>query len=261
MSARLLAVVALSCCSIALADDPKPATKTPALPTTPAAPAAPATPAAAQPSMEQIMKAMEEAAQPSQEHKDLAKMAGEWEVTMKYLDWSDPSMQKWNTSKGEEKCEVVLGGRYVFGIFKGEFNGQKFEGQGFHGYNKATKQYESSWVDTMSTCQLLYTGTMDASKVLKLSATYTDPMTGNKRESRMVSQIINDNTRTFSMYEVEGGQEMKVMEATYTRKGTAATTAKPLTDKAAEKTLDAVKEAEKKAKDAADKIKKLEPTK
>lgn len=255
MNARILAVVALSCCSIALADDPKPATK---------APAAPAAPATTQPSPEQMMKAMEEAATPGPEHKELAKMAGEWEVTMKYLDWSDPSMQKWNTSKGEEKCEVVLGGRYVFGIFKGEFNGQKFEGQGFHGYNKTTKQYESSWADTMSTCQMLYTGTLDANKVLKMSATYTDPMGGGKRESRMVSQIIDDNHRTFSMFEVEGGQEMKVMEATYVRKG-AATTAKPLTDKisddAHKKAADAVKEAEKKAKEAADKIKKLEPTK
>ena len=127
MSARLLAVVALSACSIALADDPKVAPKVD--PVKPAA-AAPAAPAA--PDMKEVMKAMEEAAQPGPEHAAMASMAGEWDVSMKYLDWSDPSMQKWNESKGEEKCEVVLGGRYVFGVFTGEFDGKKFEGRGFH---------------------------------------------------------------------------------------------------------------------------------
>lgn len=270
MSARLLVVVALSACSIAMADDPKAAPKvdpskpavvvpaTPATPATAAQPAKAATPAApAAPDMKEIMKAMEEAAQPGAEHAAMATMAGDWDVSMKYLDWSDPSMQKWNESKGEEKCEVVLGGRYVFGIFKGEFNGQKFEGRGFHGFNKATKQFESSWVDTMSTCQLLYTGTMSSDNMLRMSATYTDPATGAKRESRMVSKIIDANTREFSMYEVEGGQEMKVMEAKYTRKGTAAKPAASVTDKA----TDAVKAAEKKVKDAKDAIKALEPTK
>jgi len=253
MSARILVVVALSCCSIALADDPKAAPK--AEPSKPAVTAQPATPA--QPDMKEVMKAMEEAATPGPEHAAMAAMAGEWDVTMKYADWmADPSGKTWKESKGEEKCEVVLGGRYVFGIFQGEFDGKKFEGRGFHGFNKATKQFESSWVDTMSTGQLLYTGTMSSDNVLRLSATYTDPMSGAKRESRMVSKNIDANHREFAMYEVEGGQEMKVMEAKYTRKGTAA---KPAA--AADKAHDAVKNAEKKVKDAKDAIKALDPTK
>src|SRR5688572_10104353 len=99
--------IAVLCATLALAGEEKPAA------------AAAGAPGAAE--MEAMMKAMS----PGEPHKKLAKLAGDFTYTSKM--WMDPS-QAPATSSGTMHGDMILGGRYVRAVWKGDVMGMPFEG-------------------------------------------------------------------------------------------------------------------------------------
>lgn len=209
-----------------------------------------AKPATATPPDEKAMEAAWMKLMEKNEHHERFKgMEGSWDAVVKH--WMDPS-QPPQESKGVMVNTLIHDGRFVHHEFKGDFMGMPFTGMGSFGYNNANKRYEGTWTDNMGTGTLFMTGTYD-----EKAKTYTTmgemdmgPEIG-KVKMRDVVQIVDADHHVQTMYQTMPGMpgEAKAMEITYTRQGT----------KKAEgaNAIDATKaDAEKKLKEAADKLKK-----
>ena len=173
--------------------------------------------AAAQQPSQAEMEAMMKAMSPGEEHKLLARMAGDWEFTSKM--WMAPGAPP-SESGGTMHAEMILGGRYVQADWKGNFMGMAFEGRGTEGYDNLGKKYVSSWVDNMGTGILHTTGTCEqGGKVCRQSGSMIDPMTGKDTPWKSVVTWQDANTFLFEMFGNDpSGKEMKMMEFTVKRK-------------------------------------------
>jgi len=183
-----------------------------------AAPAATAAaPADAKAATEKKMQAQMEMyvklAEPGDRHKQLAGMAGKWTTTGK--TWMDPS-QPAIDFKGTVEFTPLLGGRYVRSVHKGSFFGRPFEGQATDGYDNATHEYFSTWIDNYGTGVMVFKGTCDdPCKVLTETAEAFDPMMGKVVKSKEVYTFVDPDTYRFEMYMVGAtpdGKDVKVME-------------------------------------------------
>ena len=234
MKLALSLVTIAGLAAVSIAEPPKDAPKTtPA--TTKTTATAPATTKA--PTQEDMWAEM---GKTGAEHKELGKLIGDWDMTIKSPDHNDPT--KTSTSKGTEKVEWLIEGRFTKSTTTADFGGMPFTGFGINGYNTITNKFETTWVDSMGTGQMTYIGTEDANHVLTMTCQYDDPMTKSKKTSKFVAAWTDANTRTFKMYEVEGSTEMLVMDATYTRKGATTGASKPLTE-TVKTTVDTIKKA------------------
>lgn len=166
------------------------------------------------PEMQAMMKAMT----PGPEHQRMARMAGDWTFTNKL--WMDPSAPP-SEGSGTMHAEMILGGRYLHSVWKGDFMGMQFEGHGTDGFDNVTRKHVSSWVDNMSTGMMIMTGTCDADgkTCTSTSEPMLDPMSGKMMTFRSVVNWTGDRSFTMEMYaKPEGGAEMKNMEMRVTKK-------------------------------------------
>src|SRR4051812_6891786 len=99
--------------------------------------------------------AQHEPAKPGPEHAMLKKGEGTWDAVTKAMG---------KESKGTLKCWCNENGLWALEHYKGEIEGQKFEGHGATSYDPATKKYVNVWIDSMSTRPMLSEGDFDASK-------------------------------------------------------------------------------------------------
>ena len=165
------------------------------------------------------MKAWMEMMAPDDHHKELAKFEGVW--TAKTKVWMQPGTEPM-MSEGKAVNRMVMNGRFLMMDYEGNMMGMPFKGVGMNGFDKASKMYQSTWIDDMSTAITLYQGTVDESGKMIMMAKMTDPMTGGTKISKSISWFENDTTHHFEMYEAgEDGKEKKIMEIVYTRTGDA----------------------------------------
>ena len=162
------------------------------------------------------MKAWEAYMAPSDTHKWLATMDGEWDadVTM----WMDPS-QPANKSKAVAVNKMIFDGRYQHSTHSGDLMGMPFNGESITAYDNAKKKFIATWIDNMGTGIMVMEGTYDdASKTLTMNGVTTDPMTG--KDTPVTEKMIyhSKDSYTFEMYMVYEGKEMKTMEIVYNRK-------------------------------------------
>lgn len=165
-----------------------------------------------------MMKKWMEYSTPTDSHKALEAMSGNWTTTGKM--WETPK-SKATESKGTSTMEMILGGRFLEQKFKGEMMGQTFEGRGFVGFNNIEKRYETTWIDNMATGMMHGTGTFDAKKkTFADSGKASCPMTAEKeRTFRSEWKIVNKDTLSFTMWgpDIATKKEFKQMEITYKR--------------------------------------------
>jgi hypothetical protein len=162
------------------------------------------------------MKAFAEYMNPGPIQQMMAKSAGAWtaNVTM----WMHPGAPP-TTSTMETSNEMILGGRYLQGLHKGNMMGMSFEGIGTTGYDNAKKIFVSSWIDNMGTGIIYMEGSWDANaKTINFSGKSTDPLTGKDIPTREVWKFVDDTHQVLEMYFTEKGQEFKGMEIAYTKK-------------------------------------------
>ena len=153
---------------------------------------------------------------PGKEHKDLAKMTGDWTYTLKF--WMDPSGAPM-TSDGTAQFEMLLGGRYQQMKVSGKMMGMDFNGIGVTGFDNGKKIWESSWIDNFGTGLMYMAGTFDeASKKIVFKGKSYDPMSGKDMESRQTIKVVDDKTFEMEMFNIANGTEFKSMEMVYTKK-------------------------------------------
>jgi len=67
----------------------------------------------------------------------------------------------------------------------------------------------------MGTGVLNMEGTYDAAtKTITLTGTEQDPMTGKEMKMRETLKMVDDHTQVTAMYDITGGNEIKMMEIT-----------------------------------------------
>lgn len=175
---------------------------------------------------EAMMEMMAQLNEPGNEHKELAVFVGSWETKMEALS---PGMEAFN-STGSATFESTMGGRFIKQHYNGSMMGQPMQGIGLSGYNKAAKQYEGVWHDSMGTALYVVTGEKtDTGWVYE--GEETDPMSGEKFGYRHVITMDGKDKFSFVMQyppEVAAGMGVEVEDGatwvdsfriTYTRKG------------------------------------------
>ena len=114
---------------------------------------------------------------------------------------------------------MILGGRWLKGEYSGQMMGKRFKGMQLLGYDNQTKKYISAWIDDMSSSLQMAEGQADASgKVITVVGECVDPMTNQKKTSRMVMTVVSNDRHTVEMFGPGmDGKEMKMMSIEYTR--------------------------------------------
>jgi hypothetical protein len=140
--------------------------------------------APAKPSMEEMMKRWQEVGSPGASHKILDQAVGEWDTTMR----------------------------------------MSFNGVGLSGYDNFKRKYVFSWADNMGTMLVTAEGSIGRDgKTITYLSRMDDPMTGERNKLiRYVSRILGPDKHVLEAWDSVGTpRELKVMEITYTRKGSA----------------------------------------
>src|SRR6185295_5786553 len=168
------------------------------------------------PDMNAMMEKFEKAGAPGEPHKQLASMEGKWDTKTK--SWMEPNKPPMETT-GTCEQKMIMDGRFLKQKCTGEMMGKQFTGMGITGYDNTTKKYTSTWMDNMSTALHVMEGSAGDAKTINQEGEYTCPIRGHMK-LRSVTKIVDNNTNVFEMYGTDdkSGQEMKMMEITYTRK-------------------------------------------
>ena len=165
--------------------------------------------------MQAMMEKFEKQGTPGEPHKRLASMEGSWNTKTK--SWMEPNKPPMETA-GTCEQKMILGGRFLKQKCSGDMMGKTFEGVGLTGYDNQTKKYTSTWMDSMSTTLHVMEGTSNDDNTITQEGQYTCPIRGEMK-LRSVTKMVDQNTDIFEMYGTDkSGQEMKMMEITYTRK-------------------------------------------
>lgn len=179
----------------------------------------------AEPNMDEMMKKFVEMNQPSEHHKTLLSLVGNWEVATEMRMTPDAP---WTKSNGSCTSSAGLGGRWLMSNFKGNMpmpgpDGKTvdvpFEGHGMMGYDNMTQKHISIWADSMSTGVMKTEGACDASgKVITFKDEIDNPMMpGTKCKIRYIITIESPDKYTMQWHEDQGQGEFHSMTITYTR--------------------------------------------
>ncbi len=151
---------------------------------------------------------------PGPEHARLSQTIGTWKVACTCWMSGDTTPKK---STGTAKVTSIFDGRYAREEFSGEFDGKAYEGIGTMGYDRAAKQFVSTWYDNMGTGIIRTTGpAVTGNANLELRGEMICPMNGSTT-LRQVYSYGTDDRHTLTMYNTNHGKENKTMEIVYTR--------------------------------------------
>lgn len=164
---------------------------------------------------EQMQKYMQAGA-PGEMHRLLNQSIGSWEA--KTTAWMTPGAPP-QESTGFAVVTGVMSGRFTRTAYTGSLGAMPFMGEGLYGYNNATRSFESTWIDSMTTGMLVMKGAYDAAKKeLTWTGSYTDPIDAKVHKVRSVERTIDADTRISEMYgEGPDGKEFKTLEIRYSR--------------------------------------------
>jgi hypothetical protein len=166
--------------------------------------------------MQKVMEIYQKVGTPGEQHKLLAKLEGSW--TTKTRSWSSPDAPPAESSGACER-KLILNGHYLQEEYSGDMMGMPFTGISITGYNNHTKQYETIWIDSMSTGIFKFEGTASKDgKTVTQECRFDDPVRG-PAVWRTVTRIKDADTVGFEMYLTpRGKKEEKMMEMIYSRK-------------------------------------------
>jgi hypothetical protein len=157
-----------------------------------------------------------DATKPGPEQEFLAKRAGEYTRTIKFV--AQPNADA-NASSGTSKVSVALGGRFIVEENNDTVFGRPVSGMRIYGFNNITKQYEAVWMYTGSTSMIFLTGTSsDGGKTIDLAGA-TQNLRGEKVPLHAVIRQVDDNQFVATLMSASpDGKETAFQETTYTRK-------------------------------------------
>lgn len=152
---------------------------------------------------------------PGPMHEMLATSVGDWKTINKF--WMDPAGEPMIT-EGTGKTEMILGGRYQKSTHKSTMMGMETEGISIMGYDNATQEFTSTWIDNIGTGTAVAKGRYDEkTNSITLNGTMVDPMSKQEMNFREVLKFLDDDHHLLEMYMVFNGEEFKSMEIEFVR--------------------------------------------
>jgi hypothetical protein len=157
-----------------------------------------------------------DATKPGSEQSFLAKRAGEYTRTVKFV--AQPNADA-NASTGTAKISVTLDGRFIVEENTDTVFGRPVSGMRIYGFNNITKQYEAVWMYTMSTAMLFLTGaSADGGKTIDLTGVSQNHRGDKIPIHATIRQVDDDQFVVTLMSTGPDGREAAFQETTYTRK-------------------------------------------
>ena len=174
-------------------------------------------PPAMTPEQQAEMEAYMKAGTPGAPHQMLASTAGTYDLKIK--SWQEPGGPPMEAT-GTATRKMILDGRVRVEEMASTMMGMPFTGQGLCGYDNVTGKYWSLWLDSMSTGVMVNEGTCDGKNACSFTGSWNDAIKKAPVKARMTSHWTSPTTEVFEMYAPgRDGKEMKMMEITYTKKG------------------------------------------
>jgi hypothetical protein len=151
--------------------------------------------------------------QPTAEHTKLKELAGKWTVACKfYMEPGQPPME----STAKETVEMV-GEFWTLTKFENEMMGMPFTGRATLGYEPHSKQFVSTWVDSMAPVLCVLKGTQKGDTIT-MHGEFWSCMTNSVLKHRTTEKILGKNERIFEMFcTMPDGTEIKMMTNHYKR--------------------------------------------
>lgn len=163
----------------------------------------------------EAMAKISKAARLGPQHDKLAALAGTWDLQFKHR--AGPNAE-WQTETGTATCRVALGGRYLVEELNCTYDGAPYEGVRVHGFDNLEGSYFNIWMDTLGTWPVLSRGATDDSDVLVYHGRWKDTQTPSGRPFRTVARRDGEDKWQLDLYDTIDNAEVKVLEATYTRR-------------------------------------------
>lgn len=163
-----------------------------------------------------MMQAYQQAGTPGPEHAALAKMAGEYDLSIR--SWHTPGAPP-TVDTGTATRSMILGGRVMTEEVQSQMHGQPFTGHGMHGYDNVSGKHWATWNDSMSTGLMVSEGECTADGACTFNGSWNDPVTKAPINARMTTKWTSPNVELFEMFAPgPDGKEFKMMEITYTKR-------------------------------------------
>jgi hypothetical protein len=154
---------------------------------------------------------------PGAQQAQLMERVGTWDVRTSM--WMEPGGEV-VVSEGHAVFESVMDGRFLRETLSGSAMDMPFLGEGLTGFDNATKQYHTAWVDSLSTGMVFATGSgnRDGHKLV-LEGSMTDAVHGGVMQARFVTTHISIDEYRFEIWmkATDKQPEWKSMESIYTR--------------------------------------------
>ena len=154
---------------------------------------------------------------PGAQQAQLLERVGTWSVRTSM--WMEPGGEV-TVAEGRAVLEPVLDGRFLRETLSGTAMGMPFLGEGLTGFDNATKQYMTAWIDSLGTGMVFATGTANRDgHELVLEGSMTDAIHGGVIHARFVTTRISIDEYRFEiwMLATDDQPEWKSMESLYTR--------------------------------------------
>lgn len=164
-------------------------------------------------SADEMMAGMMALGTPNEHHAELMETVGSWTAKTSFI--MDPDAPP---AEGPASMTVksLLDGRHVMSHFKMDFAGQPFEGYSIMGYDNAHGEYNSVWIDSMSTKITHMTGNKDEDGNLVMLGTSSTPMGDNPM--KIVTTFVDDDHTVDKFYDMmPDGTWFNSGTITYTR--------------------------------------------
>jgi len=161
------------------------------------------------------MAKVSKAARLGPQHDKMAALAGSWNLQFKHRTGPDA---EWSTETGTAEAKIALGGRYLVEELKCTYDGVPYEGVRVHGFDNLEGTYFNIWMDSLGTWPVLSRGASDEGDALVYHGRWKDVHTPAGRPFRTVLKRDGNDTWQLDLYDTIDGAEVKILEATYTRR-------------------------------------------
>ncbi len=120
-------------------------------------------------------------------------------------------------SSGTSKKAMIMDGRFLQEVMRGEMMGKPFDGRATTAYDNTAGEFIGTWIDSMSTTVAIVKGQRDGN-TLEMYGEYLDPMSMVTMKVRYVSRLVDEDTHIFEYYmTVPDAPETKSMAMEYKR--------------------------------------------
>ena len=154
---------------------------------------------------------------PGEEHKEIAKSAGDWSAKM-----SLPSMGI--ESNDSESSKMIMNGWFLESNYTGSMMGQPWKGRSIMGYDQLAKEYVNIWFSQMGSQISVHRGKKCPKGILHLHGKSPNPMSGQLAPSVfMIYPHAEDGSHKMEMHWTGADKKPTslFMKIEYTRKAAA----------------------------------------